>query len=368
VTGTGIDTDAVTTADPPDEALAAHYGDPLREQREMIAAGAIVDRGNRSVLTITGPDRLSWLHDITSQHLANLPAMSGAEALVLSPHGHVEHHLMLLDDGQTTWLDVEPGTADALIRYLNSMRFLLRVAVADVTAEWAVATVVGPVAGAEGALSPALAAAPAPGAPAQLPATTPGQPYPVARLAGGGFARRLPPLGDDLHAVDLLLPRGSRLPDLAKAGLWAYDALRIEAARPRLGIDTDSRTLPHEVGWIGTAVHLDKGCYRGQETVARVHNLGRPPRRLVVLHLDGSAETLPARASAVSWRDRGVGFVGTTARHHELGPVALAVIKRSMGDDAELLAGGVAARIDHELSLVPSEPLVTRDRLRIREP
>ena len=346
----------VTAADPPDEALTAHYGDPLREQREMIASGAVVDRSNRSVLTISGPDRLSWLHDITSQHLVNSPPMSGAEALVLSPHGHVEHHLMLLDDGETTWIDVEPGTADALIGYLQAMRFLLRVEIADVTADWALSTVVGPAA--EG---PTLA-----GLDAELaPLAADGLPYPAAPLAAGGFARRVPPLGEGVPALDLLLPRGTRLDGLPPAGLWAYDALRIQAARPRLGIDTDARTLPHEVGWIGTAVHLDKGCYRGQETVARVHNLGRPPRRLVVLHLDGSVDTMPARGSAVVWRDRAVGFVGTSARHHELGPIALAIVKRTVPDDADLLADGVAARIDPELSLVTSEPVVSRDRLRL---
>lgn len=356
-----VDPGPVMAADPPDQELAAHYGDPLREQREMLAVGAVVDRGNRSVLTVSGPDRLGWLHDITSQHLTRLPALSGSEALVLSPHGHVEHHLMLADDGETTWIDVEPGTADALLAYLHAMRFLLRVEIADVTAEWAVATVVGPQDAAADGLPETLAAALASGG---LPPASEGQPYPLAPLAAGGFARRVPAM-HGVPVVDLLLPRGTRLDGLPRAGLWAYDALRISAARPRLGIDTDARTLPHEVGWIGTAVHLDKGCYRGQETVARVHNLGRPPRRLVVLQLDGSVETLPARGSALTWRDRPVGFVGTSARHYELGPVALAIAKRTVPEDADLLADGVAARSDPELSLVPSEPVVSRDRLRL---
>ena len=83
------------------------------------------------------------------------------------------------------------------------------------------------------------------------------------------------------------------------AGTWAYEALRIAAGRPRLGLDTDHRTIPHELGWIETAVHLSKGCYRGQETVARVHNLGHPPRRLVRLHLDGARTG--CRATATPW-------------------------------------------------------------------
>ena len=88
--------------------------------------------------------------------------------------------------------------------------------------------------------------------------------------------------------------------DRPLAGIWAAEALRVAAWRPRLGFETDHRTIVHEVDWLRTAVHLHKGCYRGQETVARVHNLGRPPRRLVFLHLDGSGHVLPDR-----WRRGG---------------------------------------------------------------
>ncbi|MGH3387681.1 MAG: YgfZ/GcvT domain-containing protein, partial [Actinomadura sp.] len=151
--------------------------------------------------------------------------------------------------------------------------------------------------------------------------------------------------------LDLVVPRDQsakwrqRLIDagVRPAGMWTYEAHRVATLRPRLGVDTDERTIPHEVGWIGAAVHLDKGCYRGQETVARVHNLGRPPRRLVFLHLDGSVDRLPGHGDPVELAGRQVGFVGSAARHHELGPIALAMVKRNVPVDAELLAGGVAA-------------------------
>jgi folate-binding protein YgfZ len=126
-------------------------------------------------------------------------------------------------------------------------------------------------------------------------------------------------------------------------GLWAYEALRIARGEPRLGLDTDERTIPNEVGWIGTAVHMDKGCYRGQETVARVHNLGRPPRRLTLLHLDGSENRLPAIGSELRSGEKAVGFVGTSARHHELGPIALALVKRNVPLDAQLEVDGLPA-------------------------
>jgi len=127
----------------PDQGVAAHYGDPMREQRSLDTSAGIVDRSNRGVLTITGPDRLSWLHSLTTQHLEKLTAGQGAQALVLSPTGHVEHHLVLTDDGTSVWLHVEPGTAGDLAAFLESMRFMLRVEVTDVSQEYAVLTTAG---------------------------------------------------------------------------------------------------------------------------------------------------------------------------------------------------------------------------------
>jgi folate-binding protein YgfZ len=277
-------------ADPPDEGVASHYGDPYREQRALSEGGAVVDLSHHPVVRVSGPDRLSWLHSLTSQHLTDLAPGEWTQGLVLSPQGHVEHHLHLVDDGEAVLAVVEPGTAAALVQFLERMRFMLRVEVAEVTEQWAV----------------------------------------LGR-------------GDRLE----LLPR-QVLGELDEplAGVLAHEALRVERRQPRLGLDTDHRTLPHEVRLLGTAVHLDKGCYRGQETVARVHNLGRPPRRLVLLHLDGSESALPAAGSPVLLDGREVGRVGTAARHHQLGPIALALVKRTVPDDAALTAGGVPAAID----------------------
>jgi len=290
-----LDRPGAVAGDAPDTGVAAHYGDPLREQRLATEGRGITDRSNRDVVRVSGADRLTWLHSLTTQHLSALAPGVPAEALVLSPHGHVEHHLVLVDDGETTWAHVEPGTADALLAFLDSMRFMLRVEPARAD-DLAVLTV--------------------------------------------GHADLLVPRATLAETWDAQVADGA-----TPLGMWGYEALRVEARRPRLGFESDHRTIPHEVGWLDTAVHLDKGCYRGQETVARVHNLGRPPRRLVQLHLDGHADRLPARASAVTWEGVRVGFVGTAARHHELGPVALAVVKRNTPDDAVLEADGVAARI-----------------------
>jgi folate-binding protein YgfZ len=317
-----------------DAGVALHYGDPVAEQRALARRAGWVDRGNRTVIAVPGADRLAWLHSITSQHLSALPDGQGTEALVLSPHGHVEHHLLVAEQGGVTWLDGEPGTGADLLAYLNSMRFLLRVEPADVTADWAVVSLVGPD-------TPHVLAA------AGLPVAA--GPYGVDASPLGGIVRRVPDGG-----ADLLVPRAdlhgvaSRLTaaGAAPAGTWAYEAVRVEVRRPRLGFETDHRTIPHEVGLIGVAVHLDKGCYRGQETVARVHNLGKPPRRLVLLHLSGESEQLPPPHTPVQVAGRTVGFVGTAVRHHELGPVALALVKRTTAADAELTVDGVPAAID----------------------
>jgi tRNA-modifying protein YgfZ len=329
-----LDRPGAVAADGPDAGVALHYGDPIREQRALARGAGWVDRGNRGVIAVPGPDRLSWLHSITSQHLSALAEGTGTEGLVLSPHGHVEHHFVVAELAGTTWLDTEPGAAAGLLAYLDSMRFLLRVEPRDATAELAVLTVAGPVA------SSVLAAAGLP-APAEL--------WSVLPLPGGGFVRRT-----RADEVDLLVPRAA-LADAAErltaagaapTGAWAYEAMRVEARRPRAGFETDHRTIPHELGWIGAAVHLDKGCYRGQETVARVQNLGRPPRRLVLLHLSGERDELPAPGTPLLLDGRTVGFLATPAHHHELGPIALAVVKRTVPAGTVLDAAGTPAAVD----------------------
>ncbi len=293
-------------ADAPDGAVAAHYGAISAEQTALLAGDGFVDLSHRDVFTITGPDRLTWLHALSTQHLDQLPPGEHTEVLLLSPQGRIEHGFSGVDDGETFWGHTESGAAEPLVAFLERMKFMTRVELADVTDEHAVIGLVR-----DGALTWEI--------------------RPRATLV-------------DLPA-ELGDPRG----------IWAWEALRIEAGAPRIGIDTDERAIPNEVGLLGIAVHLEKGCYRGQETVARVHTLGRPPRRLVRLLLDGSVDHLPAGGTAVMLDDKQVGTVGSAARHHELGPIALAVVKRSVDPGATLLADGVAAAqeliVDPEVGL-----------------
>jgi len=308
----------------PDEGVAWHYGDPHGEQRLLASGEGWVDLSHRGVLTVAGPDRLAWLHSLTTQHVESLAPGSSALDLVLDPHGHVEHELHLVDDGVTTWITVEPASTEPLRDYLDRMRFMLRVEVADRTADFAV--VAEPV----GDVHPSFPT------------------YVVPRefgvlVAGDAASDKYVPLRPGvLVGREVVVPRdrlASYVEGRRGAGTWAWEALRVAAGVPRAGLDTDHRTIPQELGWVPAAVHLQKGCYRGQETVARVHNLGRPPRRLVQLHLDGSAARTPAPGDPVLADGREVGRLTSVALHHELGPVALAVIKRSVPFDAALVVG-----------------------------
>lgn len=302
--------------------IAIHYGDPHREQRLLTEGLAVVDLSNRGVVTVTGPDRLSWLHSLTSQHLTALAPRTSAEALILTPKGHVEHVLHVVDDGETTWLTTEPGAAEAVRAWLDSMRFMLRVEVAEVSEQWAVLG--EPIANESAAGEPLAWVDPWPG--------------PVGQTALYGPETTQHP-GAQRRWREVLVPRADLLPVVAErpvAGWWAAEALRIAAWRPRFAAETDHRTIAHEVDWLRTAVHMAKGCYRGQETIARVHNLGRPPRRVVFLHLDGSGHLVPDPGADVIAGGRTIGRITSVARHFEDGPIALAVIKRNTSPELDL--------------------------------
>lgn len=325
--------------DHPEAGVPWHWGDPFAEQRTAARSVGVVDRSHREFIEVRGDERLSWLHLVISQHVTELAEGTGTEALVLDIHGRVEAHMVLAhldgtvlldsDSGATVTSALPGGGRQGLRDYLEAMKFWSRVEIRDVSDELALLTLLGPDAG-------------------QILSTLDielgEEPYGVAAIPGG-FARRMPWPGKS--SVDLAVPRSAlvewwgRLTDAGArpVGSWAFDALRVESLHARLGVDTDNRTIPHEVNWIGTAAHVAKGCYRGQETVSKVHNVGRPPRHMILLHLDGSPEVTPETGDPVMLGDRTVGRVGSVVQHHELGPIALALLKRSVPVDAELVAG-----------------------------
>lgn len=291
---------AVLVEDGPDKGAIWHFGEPVKEQRALEAGTAWADLSHLSVVAVTGEDRLKWLHDLTTQFLNDLPVGIWKSAMILDPQGHVEYQFNLVDDGTTIWLILDPGYAETLVTYLTKMKFMLKVDVRDATTEFAVFR--------------------APGATTEL---------------GGPFAlvprNEIAEMSQTFNAV------------ATQVGTWALDAQRVAAHRPRIGFETDHKSIPNELGVLNGAVHMNKGCYRGQETVAKIFNLGNPPRRLVMLHLDGSDVGFPATGTKVENDGVVVGFIGTVARHHELGTIALAMIKRNTPIDATLTVDGIPA-------------------------
>ena len=284
----------------PDKGAVWHFGEPVKEQRALEAGTAWADLSHHNIVAVSGADRLKWLHDLTTQFVSDLQPGVWMPNMILDAKGHVEFQFNLVDDGTTTFLVLDPGYSEQLIEYLTKMKFMLRVDVKDASSEFAVLR--------------------APGKPTEI---------------GGPFA---------------LVPRGE-VEEMKKTfggvatqvGTWALDAERVAAHRPRIGFETDHKSIPNEIGVLNGAVHMKKGCYRGQETVAKIYNLGNPPRRLVMLHLDGSDVGFPAVGTKIENDGVVVGFVGTVARHHELGTIALAVVKRNTPIEATLSVDGVPA-------------------------
>ena len=291
---------AVFVEDGVDKGAIWHFGEPNNEQKAMRDAKAWADLSHLNIIAVTGQDRLKWLHDLTTQHLSELPAGQWTSALVLDPQGHLEYQFTLVDDGTTSWLVLDPGYIENVLAYLQKMKFMLRVDVRDASNEYAVLR--------------------APG---------------VATEIGGPFAL--------VPRTELAQMQEAFSASAMQVGTWALDAERVAAGRPRIGFDTDHKSIPNELGVLNKSVHMNKGCYRGQETVAKIFNLGNPPRRLVLLHLDGTQVVMPAPGTPVMNGETQVGFLGTVARHFELGPIALAVIKRNTPVDAQLTVDGVAA-------------------------
>ena len=284
----------------PDVGAVWHFGEPVKEQRALEEGKAFANLGHLPALSITGVDRLTWIHSLCTQDVEKLAPGEWKSGYILDPQGHVEFPLLLVDDGATLFIFTEIATHQSLLTFLTSMRFTLRVEVQDASGE--------------------VALFKAPGKTDQI---------------GGPYA---------LVPRDEITNMTSNFSLTAlEVGTWALDAHRVALGQPRFGFESDPKTIPNELGVLNIAVHMNKGCYRGQETVAKVFNLGKPPRRLTMLHLDGSGVDLPAAGTPVTLDGKNIGFVGTVARHHELGPIALALLKRSIPFDATVHVGSIPA-------------------------
>jgi len=321
-----------------------HFGDILGEMRALARGQAFVDVSDREIVQVTGPDRVVWLNSLITQLVLDLVPGVTKESLILDPHGHIEHAFLIQDDGECSWLLSTPGRAAALASWLESMKFRMQVTITHEPGTWFIAA---------SANTQPLGA--------EAPRVRLVDPWPVAQEGSVGYAPEPHPGADFAMSYSVYSNNSPpTLQGVAKAGTLALTGLEIAAGRPSLH-EVDDKTLPHECDWLRTAVHLNKGCYRGQETVAKVHNLGHPPRRLVLLHLDGSESLIPIAGDRVMAGERDIGSITRAAWHYELGPIALALIKRSIDPTTELevVTGNTRIPANQEV-LVPVDAGATR--------
>ena len=293
-----------------------HYGNPLTEQR--ITEPTLVDRSHRAVVAVSGPDAPAFLNNLLSQKLDDVADGFAASALDLDAQGRILHHADVAVADGVYYFDLPSYQRETFVHFLRKMVFWSEVTIEE--PDLGVLTILGPVA------QPDL---------------------------GQAFTRRLDGWGG-IGRTDIAVPR-SQIAEVAEqfplAGLMAFTAYRVAAGEPETRADLDEKSIPHEApnlinrGEAIRAVHLEKGCYRGQETVARVENLGRSPRLLVKLQLDGSAPSEPESGAEITAGGRKVGRVGTVVHDADEGPVALALVKRS-ALQAPLDIGGTAASVD----------------------
>jgi folate-binding Fe-S cluster repair protein YgfZ len=358
----GAATEDGTGNEPPGGHLTArHYGAPLVEQmRRDEGVPGLVDGWDHVALLVSGAEAPGWINGFISQKTDAMPVGTATSSLLLDAQGRVEQVFGVATPADDVLLlDVPADHAAALESFLTKMIFW-----ADVTVTCPELTrlrVLGTLPDATEV--PAGHAgtgdnSPVPAAPAEF--------WTTGTLGGLPFTDLWVPRDGVTDVWDRLVAAGAE-----PTGGLAEDALRLRDRWPLIGVDTDERLIPHEVpafigegidgathladaaeGPTASAVHLNKGCYRGQETVSRVQNLGRPPRMLVELQLDGSLNRVPEVGADITAGGRTVGRIGRTVQDADFGPVALALVKRQVveavakGTAPPLTVDGVSAAVD----------------------
>jgi tRNA-modifying protein YgfZ len=299
--------------------------DALAAVREGVVA---VDRPDLATIGLRGADVLRYLHAVCTQDTAGLRPGDAAEALLLSPKGRIEFAFRLAVLAEGVLLDTDGDAAPALAERLARFVFRYDVTVAEPTK--GAVSLLGPAAG--GAV--AAAGLPVPG--------TPGDP------GGPGLVAHRTAVGVDLVGPDAPAAAGA----LKRAGVAAgpaelWELVRVERGLPRAGRELTDDVLAEEAGLLGSHVHLDKGCYPGQETVARVHNLGQVQRRLAGLSFrpDGPGGLPAPPTDLVTDDGRRAGQLRSVVDHPELGPIGLAYVRRVVEPGRLVLAGDHPATV-----------------------
>ena len=297
--------------------MTQSFSNPLVEQREFIQGASAVLLEEKAVLTVSGVDRFTWLNDLFSQKLDDLKPGVSVEALWLDAQGHIVRDFHIVDDGDKAWLITYSKDIELLVTQLQRMVFRAQVKVEKHSEEYLViGTWAKPVSNSVISWTDS---------------------WPDTAVGGWRYGETPDEAWHYMESVVPVADKDAVFKEFKHCGTMALDALRVAAKRPTGPNEIDEKALPHEFDWLASAVHLSKGCYRGQEAVAKVHNLGHPPRRLVFLHLDGSAHALPDIGDEVfGLDDVAIGKVTSVGQHHEMGPIALALVKRNTPVDIEL--------------------------------
>jgi folate-binding protein YgfZ len=277
----------------------------------------------RGHLVVRGPEAADYLQGQLTNDVAALGPGDGCYAALLDPKGHLQADLRILRvAAEELWLDTEPALAEVLTKHLGTYKIGREVELDDVCSERSLLSVIGPAAGevtGTGSISPEHA---------------------HREVDVDGVTCRA--VATDL-GIDLLCSPGEAEPltaTLTRAGAEevgeaAAEILRVESGRPRFGFEMSEATMPAEAGITERAVSFTKGCYIGQEPVARLHYKGRPNRHLRGLRL--SAPASPGEALRLG--DREVGAIATACISPTLGPIALAIVRREAGAGEVLAAG-----------------------------
>jgi folate-binding protein YgfZ len=307
-----------------------HFGDPAAEYDAARRAAAVADRSFASKIELGGPDRVRLLHNLCTNDIKGLPPGRGCEAFVTNVQGKILAHVRVFAEAQSLWLDTVPGAAPALLAHFNRYVIMEKVELADRTGEFAQLLVVGP------AAKRVVAAA------AQRDVPELSDLEHVAVSLAGHACRLMNNDSLGLPAIELRLAAGNARPvwqavwhagqplGLRAMGERAYETLRVEAGLPDYGVDIDDSNLPQEVGRDRRDISFTKGCYLGQETVARIDALGHVNRHLVGLAIPGQRAVPPA-GSAISAADKVAGKVTSAVFSPALDcPIALGYVRRGL--------------------------------------
>jgi folate-binding protein YgfZ len=313
----------------------AHNVPWIGQYEALVENAALVDLGHRTQIEISGADRATFLHNLTTNEVRKLAAGAGCEAFLTSVQGKTLAHVFVFVCPESLVLDTVPGEAETILKHLDHYLVSERVTLADRTGQWA-ETFLGGLA-AHALLERLTGTSPPAARLAHAPATIAENRVWLRRadLAGPVGFLLSGPAADVAGASSTLRQAGA-----VDCGREAFEAARIECGFPLFGIDITAKNLPQEVARDELSISFTKGCYLGQETVARIDALGHVNRTLAGVRFAG--DDVPPPGCDVSAAGTVVGQVTSAAWSPRLSsPLALAYLRRGANEPGVRLSSAV---------------------------